>query len=132
MYGKSIYRLCEKKDWDDALALGVYRGTELDVQDGYIHLSTAEQLIETAKIYFFGAKHLLLLHINPNNLGDELRWEKSRNGQIFPHFYGRLNTEFIHTITELELDDEGVHIFPKQNELNETTTVRKPTNPIVS
>ena len=112
MNPKSIYRLCEKNDWDHALTLGVYRGTDLDIQDGYIHLSTAEQVMETAKIYFCGVEHLLLLRINANELGDDLRWEKSRNGEIFPHFYGPLKTEFIRTITELKLDDNGIHIFP--------------------
>ncbi len=85
-----IYKLLSSAEWDDALAAGAFTGSAVDRQDGFIHLSGADQVVETARRYFTGAPGLTLLSVEEERLGDALRWEPSRGGQLFPHVYGPL------------------------------------------
>ncbi|MFC0509156.1 DUF952 domain-containing protein [Micromonospora costi] len=85
-----IYKLLPATEWDDARAAGHLAGTAVDRQDGFIHLSAADQVVETARRHFAGATGLTLLTVDPARLGDRLRWEPSRGGQLFPHLYGPL------------------------------------------
>ncbi|MER7442020.1 DUF952 domain-containing protein [Micromonospora avicenniae] len=85
-----IYKLLPTTEWADARAAGRLNGTAVDRQDGFIHLSAADQLVETARRHFAGATGLTLLTVDPARLGDRLRWEPSRGGERFPHLYGPL------------------------------------------
>ncbi|WLS45166.1 DUF952 domain-containing protein [Micromonospora profundi] len=85
-----IYKLLPTVEWDDALASGSFTGSAVDRQDGFIHLSAADQVVETARRHFTGATGLTLLSVDEQPLGDALRWEPSRGGQLFPHVYGPL------------------------------------------
>ena len=67
-----------------------FRGAPIDLKDGYIHLSTADQLIGTLDKHFSGQTGLVIASINLTALGDTVRWEESRGGQLFPHIYGQL------------------------------------------
>ena len=69
---------------------GVFRGSEIDRRDGFIHFSTAAQAVETAAKHFAGQRDLLLLYVDTATLGDKLKWEPSRGGALFPHLYGDL------------------------------------------
>jgi uncharacterized protein (DUF952 family)/O-methyltransferase involved in polyketide biosynthesis len=77
-------------EWRDAVAAGVYRGSAVDVRDGFIHLSTETQLAATLRRHFVGQYDLVLVGLDPRELGDALRWESSRGGDLFPHLYGDL------------------------------------------
>ncbi|SCL23905.1 Uncharacterized conserved protein, DUF952 family [Micromonospora rhizosphaerae] len=77
-------------EWERARGAGHFTGTAMDHQDGYIHLSGADQVVETARRVFGGVTGLTLLTVDPARLGDELRWEPSRGGALFPHLYGVL------------------------------------------
>jgi uncharacterized protein (DUF952 family) len=72
------------------LAEGSFAGAPVDLADGYIHLSTAEQLAETLAKHFAGQSDLYLAAVDLAVLGDTVRWEESRGGQLFPHVYGVL------------------------------------------
>ena len=69
---------------------GVFTGAPVDLVDGYIHLSTADQLEETLAKHFAAQTHLTIAKIDLNALGDTVRWEVSRGGALFPHIYGVL------------------------------------------
>ena len=69
----------------------MFRGAEVDLHDGYIHLSTAAQAGETARRHFAGRADLLLLAFEADELGQALRWEPSRGGELFPHLYATLD-----------------------------------------
>ncbi len=84
------YKIIDAAEWREALAEGAYAGSEVDVADGYIHMSTADQLTETARKYYTGRKDLMLLTVDLEALGDTLVWEPSRGGALFPHIYGPL------------------------------------------
>jgi uncharacterized protein (DUF952 family) len=86
----TIYKICEQKSWLAAERHGEFRGSEADARDGFMHFSTAAQLAGTAAKHFSGATDLLLVAVDAGALGQALKWEPSRGGDLFPHLYGAL------------------------------------------
>lgn len=85
-----IYKLLSAAEWAAAEAEGQYGGSADDHRDGFIHLSGRDQVVETAARHFAGQAGLVLLVVDPDRLGDDLRWEPSRGGALFPHLYAPL------------------------------------------
>ena len=69
-------------------AEGRFAGAPVDLADGFIHLSAADQLAETLEKHFAGQNGLVIAEIDLAVLGDLVRWEPSRGGALFPHVYG--------------------------------------------
>jgi uncharacterized protein (DUF952 family) len=86
----TIYKICEEAPWRAAEAAGQFRGSTVDERDGFIHFSTAAQLAETAAKHYAGQSDLLLIAVDAEALGAQLRWERSRGGDLFPHLYAAL------------------------------------------
>lgn len=99
-----IYKLVQTREWHSARAAGVFHGSEVDLADGYVHFSTADQVVETAARHFAGHRALTLLSIDADRLGENLRWEASRGDALFPHLYAPLFTDAI--VAEVELRDD--------------------------
>lgn len=108
-----VYKVCSKKEWKDASEIGYFSGSEVDKKDGFIHLSTKSQIEVTVSKHFSGQKNLLIIQFEEDKLVNQLKWEISRNGQLFPHYYGNINTELRDKEFNLELGINGVHEFPK-------------------
>ena len=108
-----VYKVCYKDEWDHANLNKFYAGSEIDNEDGFIHLSTKEQLSETVAKHFRGKKNLLIISFSTEKLQDNLKWEVSRNGGLFPHYYGNLETKFAEKIYNLYLNTNGIHKFPE-------------------
>ena len=102
-----IYKVCAAAEWRDADSAGAYRGSAVDLRDGFIHFSTAAQLAETLRRHFAGQRDLLVLAVDPDALGDRLRWEPSRGGDLFPHLYGELPVTLARRVSALDIDPEG-------------------------
>ncbi len=85
-----VFKIVATEEWAKAQAAGVFTGAAVDRADGFIHFSTAEQAPETAAKWFAGRDDLTLAAIDAEALGDDLRWEPSRGGALFPHLYGPL------------------------------------------
>ncbi len=85
-----IYKIVSAPEWRSAEASGVFTGAAVDLADGFIHFSTAEQAEETAARHFAGQADLLLVAVEAERLGDALKWEPSRGGALFPHLYAPL------------------------------------------
>jgi len=109
----TIYKICDAAIWREAERSGVFRGAAIDVADGYIHFSTAEQAIETAARHFAGQGDLVLASVDAGVLGDRLKWEPSRGGALFPHLYGTLPMAAVRRVTPLPLGPDGRHVFPE-------------------
>jgi uncharacterized protein (DUF952 family) len=107
-----IYKIAPAALWREAEASGEFRGAPVDLADGYIHFSTAEQVGETAAKHFAGQDDLLLIAIDPLKLGEALRYEPSRGGALFPHLYASLPLAAVLWIKPLPRGDGGAHIFP--------------------
>jgi uncharacterized protein (DUF952 family) len=89
------------------LETGAFEGAPVDLADGYVHLSTAEQLPGTLDRHFAGQRDLWLVAVDIAAQGDRLEWEPSRGGALFPHLYGPLLLETVIAYGPLERDDEG-------------------------
>lgn len=108
-----IYKICTAAEWRDAERADAYRGSAVDRRDGFIHFSTAEQAAETAAKHFAGQRDLVLIAVEADALGDQLRWEPSRGGALFPHLYAELDLKAVLRVDPLPLDDAGRHVFPR-------------------
>jgi uncharacterized protein (DUF952 family) len=108
----TIYKICRATEWDAAVRAGVYRGSAVDLTDGYIHFSTAGQVAETAAKHFSGQSDLVLIAIAAEALGPALKWEPSRGGALFPHLYAALPVSAALWVEPLPLDSAGRHLVP--------------------
>ena len=108
-----IFKIAPSPLWREALSKGEFKGAPIDLQDGYIHFSTASQARETAAKHFRGQEDLLLVAFDAEAMGDSLRWEPSRGGDLFPHLYRSLKTEEALWSAPLPLDANGEHVFPE-------------------
>lgn len=91
----TLYKICPSSLWRAAERSGVFRGSEVDRRDGFIHFSTAEQAVETAVKHFAGQRDLVLLRVDAGKLDAHLKWELSRGGALFPHLYGELDVKAV-------------------------------------
>lgn len=103
-----IYKILPRSEWTAAQAAGRFEGSAIDVQDGYIHFSTAAQAPETARRYFANLPDLVVLEVEGDDLGEALKWEPSRGGDLFPHLYGVLRTGEVRAVHEAPLAPDGV------------------------
>ena len=106
-----IYKLLTRPQWLAASDAGVFTGSPVDIADGFIHFSTAAQAQETGRKYFSGLPELVAVAFEAEALGDGLKWEPSRGGDLFPHLYGPLPTALAVEATPVELDEAGVPIL---------------------
>ncbi len=112
MTKRIIYHMCRAEEWTQASSTGAYSGSSQDAGDGFIHFSTAAQVIESAAKHRAGQTGLVLLTVDAERLGAALRWEPARGGQLFPHLYGGLPVDSVLRVDPLPLGPEGRHIFP--------------------
>ena len=106
-----IYKILPVAEWREAQARGVFDGSAIDLTDGYIHFSTAGQAQETARRYFKDRPDLMLLAVPVEGLGEALKWEPSRGGDLFPHLYAPLPVSAVVDARPLALDAEGVPVL---------------------
>ncbi len=86
----TAYKILTAEQWAQFQAGGIFHGAPIDLSDGYIHLSTAEQLSETLTKHFAGQTGLVIAEVDLTVLGATVTWEASRGGALFPHIYGPL------------------------------------------
>ena len=84
------FKIFSPEQWATFVRDGVFTGAPVDLADGYIHMSTADQLDETLAKHFAGQNDLTIAEVDLTALGDSVRWEISRGNQLFPHIYGVL------------------------------------------
>ncbi|UUX51668.1 DUF952 domain-containing protein [Nisaea acidiphila] len=107
-----IYHLSRHSDWERAKTDGSYAGSREDTADGFLHFSTALQVAESAAKHRAGETGLVLLEVDAEKLGDALKWEPARGGELFPHLYGPLPVAAVVAEFDLPLGPDGLHQFP--------------------
>lgn len=107
----TAYKIADAAEWRVARAAGAYDGSSVDRADGYIHMSTAEQLAETARRHYGGRRDLIVARIDLAGLGQALKWEASRGGALFPHLYGFLPMTAVSGEREADVDADGRLVF---------------------
>lgn len=111
MTDQVAYKILTADEWG-ALSAGLFQGAAIDKTDGFIHLSTASQVTETADRHFSSQKDLIVAAIDLLALGDAVRWEPSRHGQLFPHVYAPLALEVVIAWQPLERHPDGTVRLP--------------------
>ena len=105
------YKIMGADEWRRALAEGRYEGSAVDLADGYVHMSTEAQLAETARRHYAGRQDLMLLSVDLTALGDDLVWEPSRGGALFPHLYAPLPAAAVTASRAFSVTAEGEMVF---------------------
>jgi uncharacterized protein (DUF952 family) len=102
MTASTAFKVLTQQQWVDFERERVFRGAPVDIADGYIHLSTGEQLESTIAKHFAGQTALMIAEVDLILLGDAIRWEEARGGDLFPHLYAELP---IHAVVSLQKRD---------------------------
>ena len=102
-----VYKICTDEDWNKFKQNKFWKGSKKDIEDGFIHLSSKEQVNLTLKRYFNNQENLILLTVKTENL-ENLVWEKSTTGENFPHLYSNLQIENVLDSKEII---GGQHLF---------------------
>lgn len=108
-----IYKVLRQEEWRAFQACDEYLGSADDERDGFIHFSTSRQLPGTLKKYFSGEAGLKLIAFRAAPLGNALKWERSRDGDLFPHLYAALPRTVHENVWELAVED-GTHLLPPE------------------
>lgn len=109
-----VYKIVAGDDWEQACRTGVYAGSRDDFRDGFIHLSAAHQVAATAARHFRGIQGLVLVAFDSGKLGEALKWEPSRGGDLFPHYYGALPASAALWSRPLSLGPDGVPLISQE------------------
>lgn len=107
----AAFKIVSAEDWAALQSTGGYDGSAVDLRDGYIHLSAADQLAETAAKHYAGRNGLVLLDVDLTSYGDAIVWEPSRGGALFPHLYGRLSAASVTGARAFHVTGAGEMVF---------------------
>lgn len=100
-----IYKILTEQQWQDMQSTGVYQPSPDDLRDGFVHLSSAAQLSGTIAKYYDDIFPIFVLQIDPEAVSDGLKWEVSRAGDKFPHYYGTMTISMIEKQIQLDMID---------------------------
>jgi uncharacterized protein (DUF952 family) len=109
---QTAYKVLTAEQMAALEADGSFAGAPVDLADGYIHLSTAQQLTQTVDKHFAGQTDLHVAAVDLSALGDAVRWEESRGGQLFPHIYATLPLSAVVAYGAMVRDDDGTVRLP--------------------
>ena len=108
-----VYKVMTEAAFEASWSQGHFTGSADDLRDGFIHLSAAHQLEATLAKYFAGQEDLVLLAVDAERLGPDLKWETSRGGALFPHLYAPLDLAAVLWAEPLTLAQDGRHVLPE-------------------
>ena len=106
----TLLHICSADEWLTARGESEYRPSSLATQ-GFIHLSTPQQVHLPANRIFAGRTDLVLLHVDPQRLHAPVRWEAGVESDPadskFPHLYGPLPTAAVTAVVNYLPDTDG-------------------------
>lgn len=108
-----VYKIFTETEWFAFETSGRFEGSQADCRDGFIHLSTEQQVRETARKHFDQHERLWLAAVDPSIMGSHLKWEPSRGGDLFPHFYGTLERRMIVETWSVQRHAAGYWLWPE-------------------
>ena len=109
-----VYKLLLAQEWEGLETSRVFLGTPLDIKDGYVHLSTAAQVVETARRHFKNKGPLVLAEFSSSDFGASLKYEAARDGSLFPHQFGDLKHAQVKRYWALKERGDGTYEFPEE------------------
>ena len=108
-----VYKILSNAEWNQLNNTGTFTGSPADLADGFIHLSNASQVAGTLAKHFAARSDLKLVQIDVAKISAGLKWEVSRNGELFPHLYSPLELDQITDHWDLPVDNQGEHELPE-------------------
>jgi uncharacterized protein (DUF952 family) len=108
----AAYKIMTEDEFAQLRRDAVFHGAPVDLADGFIHLSSGSQLLETVERHFSGRDGLVIVAVDLAALGEAVRWEPSRGGQLFPHVYGPLPIGAVLASGPLERSADGALKLP--------------------
>jgi uncharacterized protein (DUF952 family) len=103
-----VYKVVSQREWAVAERDRVFVGAAIDFRDGYIHLSSGEQVEQTVSLYFADRDDLVLIALEVERFGETLKWELSRGGALFPHLYATLPLDLVFWTRRFSSRDPGM------------------------
>jgi uncharacterized protein (DUF952 family) len=113
-----IFHIAGREEWQAPREPGSYESASLQ-SEGFIHCSTADQVLETASRFFRGRRDLVLLAIDVKRVAVPVRFEKpvnaddARRHELFPHIYGPLNRDAVEQVLDFPCDELGTFRLPE-------------------
>ena len=107
-----IFKIVHRDEWEAAARGGTYAVSAKDRADGFLHFSTAKQLLGTLERYYANEKDLVLVAVNEDYLGSALKYEPSRDDALFPHLYAPLPISAVKWVREIGRDLNGGFVLP--------------------
>lgn len=123
--GQKIYKILTREQWA-AAERGELVRAPVDVEDGYVHFSTCVQVQGTLSKWFRGQEGCVLAAFYVDEFGPDLKWEKARGGDLFPHVYGPVQAAQAHALWLLELGEDGAPVAPDEVVRQKDETAPKP------
>ena len=108
-----VYKICTKSEWNDAKENKIFKGTPLDLKDGFIHFSDINQVKQSLNIFYLNHPNLVLLKVDALKL-QKLVWEQSSSGDMFPHLYSDFDIDCVVKEYPLDLKEDGNHKIPSE------------------
>jgi uncharacterized protein (DUF952 family) len=108
----AIFHIAERAQWETAQAEGAYWHPSLETE-GFIHCSTAEQVVWVANTFFRGQSGLVLLELDPEALAT-LQFDPVEGVGVFPHVYGTIDLKAIVQVFEFEPNQDGEFALPSE------------------
>lgn len=96
---ESVFRIFDEKEFNDFKEARFFYGNNFDKSSGFIHLSLEAQIEETIKLYFSRQK-VIIAEFKIKDLENLLKWQKSRDSMLFPHYFGRLEFRWVRSISK--------------------------------
>ena len=110
----TIFHITKRGEWDRAKPAGTYESPSL-ASEGFNHCSTIDQVIQTANRLIRGQRGLVLLSIDTDQVGAEIKYENCEGGQEnFPHIYGPLHPESVVRVITFEPGEDGLFVMPSR------------------
>ena len=108
-----VYKICTKSEWSEAKQNNIFKGTTLDLTDGYIHFSDKDQVKQTLNKFYVNQTNLIILKVDALKLKN-LVWEQSTDGNMFPHLYSDLDLDVVDIEYSRYLNEDGTHDLPEE------------------
>lgn len=83
-----VYKIFTEREWNTFQETGLFGGSADDLLDGFIHLSTNEQIDTVIEKFFSDKRPLYIAEFSDPNFLQKLKWEISESGGVYPHLYG--------------------------------------------
>ena len=109
----TVYKIVSTEVWNNAVAAGIFQGADVDITDGYIHFSTADQVQSTLQKHFSRQSDLTLVAVDAQLLVGQIVYEEAREGELFPHLYSPLDMGSVIWSKPLPLGDDDQHEIPE-------------------